>query len=166
LVLEHENKCEFLDIPYLIMNSEEYQLIRKYKEKFGRICKLAARIIIIYNKMALLVAYIHILTYTIIAYFDSEMNYSVIIMSIWHIILVLSIYYLFSLFLITCTYGCLIGLYIKYRFRQVQKLVEIYLKRGNYFRKILKLIVLIYDCLLRKLNNCINVTSKYIALLT
>jgi len=131
LSLEHENKCEFIKILHLIMNSEEYQLNRKYIDKFCSTCKLAARIMIICQKMGLLFIYIIILIFITIAY--CEMNYSIIIMLIWNVIIFVSWFYAISVFFIASVYAYLISLYLKYRFQQVQDLIEIYLKRGNIF---------------------------------
>jgi len=137
LSLEHENKCKIIKILHLIMNSEEYQLGTKYKEKFCSIYKLAVRIMIIFRNMVLFFNYSAILIFTSIAYFDSDMNFSIIIMLIWHVIVVISFYYAISVYFICGVYTYLTLLYIKYRFQQVQDLIEIYLKRGNTFQIIL-----------------------------
>jgi len=136
LVLEHKNKCEFIKIAYLIMNSEEYQLNRIYMDKFYSLYKLIIRIMMICRKIVSYFAYILILIFTTIAYFDSEMNFSIIIMSIWFLVTVITFYYAILIFFTASAYIYLISLYMKYRFRQVLDIIEIYLKRGNTFQTI------------------------------
>jgi len=133
LVLEHKKECELIKIAHLIMNSEEYQLNVKYMEMFLSSYKLAARIMIICRKMVLILIYINVFIFTIIAYFDNQMNFSIIIMSIWFVIVILTIFYGFSAFFISCLYTYVLSLYIQYRFRQVNDSIEIYLKKGNTF---------------------------------
>jgi len=135
------------------MNSEEHQLSRKYMESFFSKYKLAARIMIICQKVILYLVIIQVFIFTIIAYFDSEMNFSLIIMSTWFVVIIISLYYLNTLFMATCTYVFMVSLYIRYRFRQVQDLIEIYLKRGNIFQ-IIKIIDIshIYPFCEKKLN--------------
>jgi len=125
------------------MNSLEYQLSRKYMEKFCSICKLAARIVIIFQQIILVYTYLCVLMFTTVAYFDSEMNFSIVIMSIWFVILILSMYYAFSIGLIAGVYTYLVCLYMKYRFQQLQDLIEIYLKRVIYLKQF-ETLILIY----------------------
>jgi len=136
LVLEHNNECELIKIFHQIINSEEHQLSRKYMDKFYSKFKLAVRIMIICWKISLLLFCIILFTSIIIAYFDPEMNFSIITMSIWFVILVISFYYAISIAYVASIYTYLISLYMKYRFKQVQDLIEIYLKRGNTFKSI------------------------------
>jgi len=136
LVLEHKNECEFISILYLLMNSEEYQLSRKYKDKFGSRCKLAVRILIIFWNIILYTLYIVVFILTTIAYYDSKMNFSIITMLIWMVILMLSMYYAISVNFIAGVYAYIISLHIMYRFQQLQDLTEICLKRGNVFQTI------------------------------
>jgi len=131
LILEHNNECEILKIIHRIMNSEEYQLNSKYLEKFSSRSKLATRIMITGLNSTLVFLFILATIFTTIAYFDPEMDFSIVILSIWLLILIISLYYTLSIFFIANVYTYLVSLYMKYRLRQVQDLIEIYLKRGN-----------------------------------
>lgn len=134
--MEHKNECEEIKILHQIMTSEEYQLNRRYKRKFCSIFKLVARITIISRKVILYLAFIQVFIFTIIAYFDLEMNFSIIIMSIWLVVLFISFYYMTTAFFTCSIYTYLISLYMKYRFRQVQDMIETYLQTGNIFQTI------------------------------
>jgi len=136
LVLEHKNKCEIIKIAHLIMNSEEYQLSGKYMEKFLSSYKLAARITIICLKIVFILIDILVFTFMTLGYYDNQVDYSVIVVLIWLVIVLLSLYYALSNFIISCAYTYVLTQYMKYRFRQVQDLIEIYLKRGNAFQTI------------------------------
>jgi len=169
LYLEQKNKCYLIKISHQIINAEEYQLSRKYKEKFCSIYKLANRIMNICRKITLLFVYIVIFILTLIAYFDSEMNFSAIIMLIWSVIIVISYYYATSFCFIAGVYTYLTSLYMKYRFQQVQDLIEIYLKRGNTFQTILYMSnfhINPFHEKIKYLMTCIYEIFKYIALNT
>jgi len=131
LILEYKNESEILAILHRIMNSEEYQLNTKYLEKFSSRSKLAARILTIIMKSTVINGTIAIITFTAMAYFDSEMDFSIFIMFIWFVILTICWYYTHSVLMMSSLYIYLISLYMKYRLRQVQDLIEIYLKKGN-----------------------------------
>jgi len=136
LLMEHKNKCEQIKIFHQMMNYEEYQINRKYMRKFYSILKLSARIMSIGRKVVLLIAFIQVFTFTIIAYFDPKMNFSVFIMLIWIVILFISFYYMSTVITICCVFSYMIALYMKYRFQQVEDMIDIYLQRGNTFQTI------------------------------
>jgi hypothetical protein len=136
LVLKQRNECDLIRITHNIMNSDEYQLNRKYMRNSCTRYKLALRILFIFRKFFLFVAYSVTFLFTIIAYFDSEMNFSIIIMSIWLALLMISFYYTASFFFIAGVYNYVFSLYMKYRFQQVQDLIDLYFKRGNSIQKI------------------------------
>jgi hypothetical protein len=128
--MERKNKLELMAIVHQIINSEEYQLNSNYMEKFSSRSKLASRILSIIIKGALIFAYTSATIFTAIAYFDSKMNFSIFIMSIWFAILVICFYYVFTVLFVCSAYMYTITLYILYGFQQVQDLIEVYLERG------------------------------------
>jgi len=127
--MERKNELELSAIVHQIINSEEYQLNSNYLEKFSSRSKLAARLLAIILKAALIFVYTSVIIFTGIAYFDSKMNFSIFIMSIWFAILVICLYYTFTIIFVCNAYMYIIALYIKYRFQQVQDLIEVYLER-------------------------------------
>jgi len=131
LILEYKNEIELLTIFHRITNSEEYQLNSKYLEKFSSRSKLAAMILTIITKVVSILVYTFAIIFTAIAYFDSEMNFSIFIMSIWFVIVIICIHYAITVFFLCNAYMYIITLYIKYRFWQVEDLIEIYLERGT-----------------------------------
>jgi len=138
LILEHKNDCEFIAVDHRVLNSEGYQLNIKYLEKFSSKSKLAVRILIIGLNLALLLMFVSTIIFVTIAYCDPEMDFSIVVMLIWWMILILAFYYVISIILIANVYTYLSSLYMKYRFQQVQDLIEIHLERGNILKLDLK----------------------------
>jgi len=131
LILERKNECELLEILHRIMNSEEYLLNSKYLKKFSLKSKLAVRAMIIGLNLILFLAFMIAIVFATTAYFDPEMDFSIIIIMIWFLIIIISLYYAFSVLFIANVYTYIVSLYMKYRFRQIQDFIEIYLERGN-----------------------------------
>jgi len=135
LILEHRNQCELLKLPQDIINSEEYQMSNEYLQKFSLRSKLAVRLVIMLMRIVSYVIYFFISLYTLIAYFDLEMDFSVIVMFVWFVILIMTTRYLASILAVGVLYLYIFSIYMKYRYRQLQKLIEIYLRTGNYYTK-------------------------------
>jgi len=130
LILKNKNELELLTILHQITNLEEYKLNSKYLEKFSSRSKLAARILTIVMKAFSIFIYTGVIILTATAYLDSEMNFSIFIMWIWFVILIICLNYAITVLFVSNAFMYLIALYINYRFRQVQDLIEIYLERG------------------------------------
>jgi len=132
LILEHRNECEFITIFHQVMNSDRYQLNNKYLRKLSMRCKLSAMLSISIWKLVSFMCLIVPSLFMTIAYFDPDMDFSIIVMSIWLMLFIIAFQYSWSIILVISIYTYIISLYIKYRFQQIQDYIEIYLRRGKY----------------------------------
>jgi len=130
--LEQRKDCEFITIVHQIKISYVFQLNNKYLRKFSLRTRLSARLFTIIWKIGLILTFTIPLIFSTIAYFDSEIDFSIIVISIWLMILIISLHYAASILLIANIYMYNLSVYIKYRFQQIQDYIEIYLRRGKY----------------------------------
>jgi len=134
LIHEKRNECEYITIADQIMNSDEYQLNNKYLRKFYLRSRLSIRLFIITWRIVLFLVLITVPIFTAIAYMDSEMDFSIIVMSIWLIIIIITSHSAVTTGVTICLYAHLISVYIQYRFQQIQDYIEVNLQRGKYIK--------------------------------
>lgn len=115
-----------------IKNSVNYSLNERSSKLFGSRCKLVAILFIITNYMANILAFIIFTFLTLLVYYKSNINYSLILTLFYYLQFTLVWVYIPRLGLTLFFTLYVLTYYLKIRFNQVLELINYYHKKGKF----------------------------------